>query len=254
MEKEGQNKNKLPVWELLVSRGLADGKKHAQSLVMAGQVVVNDQRIDKPSTLVKESGAIRIKGRPMFVSRAGEKLFQWAEAGGRLELFKGASVLDIGSSTGGFSDVALRYGSTSISCVDVGTNQLAWKLRSDPRVSVYEKTDIQAFDPLDERYSLVLMDVSFQSVARLLPKLPWKSFISECNFVFLVKPQFELSSTKIPSGGVVVDSSLHAEANKIVLEKLSSLPLEVIDLRPSPVLGRTGNQEFFLHCKLNSTA
>jgi len=237
------------LWQLLVELGMAADQKQAQGFVMAGQVVVDDQRIDKPNTLVSTAANVRLKGQSRFVSRAGEKLFRWADSKNLLSIFKDASVLDVGSSTGGFTDVALRYGCDSVCCVDVGTNQLAWKIRSDARVDAFEKTDIQDFDPKSKKFSLVVMDISFQSISRVLDHLPWQSFDSHCQFVFLVKPQFELSSTKIPQGGVVVDSTLHEEAVDIVTQSLLTQSLEVVHASPSPVLGRTGNQEFFLFCR-----
>ncbi len=250
MDKKSDKDKLVPLWELLVGLGMAGNKKQAQGFVMAGEVVVDDQRIDKPSALVARNAQVRLKGKPQFVSRAGEKLFQWAKANKQLELFSDASVLDIGSSTGGFTDVALRHGANFVCCVDVGTNQLVWNLRSDPRVQVFEKTDIQVFDPQEYKFDLVLMDISFQSVARVLPKLPWKSFEDCCQFVFLVKPQFELSSVNIPAGGVVLDPNLHSEAVGLVKQKAGELSLDVIHMTPSPILGRTGNQEFFLHARL----
>jgi 23S rRNA (cytidine1920-2'-O)/16S rRNA (cytidine1409-2'-O)-methyltransferase len=250
-DKKDQTEHKAPepLWELLIDLGLADSKSQAVGLVMAGQVVVGDQRVDKPNTKVSPRLSIRVKGQELFVSRAGLKLFRWAEQTGRLGVFENASVLDIGSSTGGFTDVALTRRCKSVCCVDVGTNQLAWKLRSDERVEVFEKTDIRDFKPAGRAFDLVLMDISFQSISRVFADLPWSAFAPNCKFVFLLKPQFELPSVDVPEGGVVLSESSHKKAIDIVRRTFLERSIDIQDVTASPVLGRTGNQEFFLYAE-----
>lgn len=244
MSKSGAGKARLD--QVLVERGLADSLDTAQRLVMAGEVVVDDQRIDKPGTLVRRDQAVRVKdsgGR--FVSRGGDKLHAALVDLGLTELVKGAVVLDVGASTGGFTDCCLQLGAKHVIALDVGTNQLVWSLRQDPRVTVLEGTDVRSF-PRDAhpRPDLVVADVSFNSLARLA-----EGFVEAApgaKLLLLVKPQFELKREQIPPGGVVEDPALKDQAVERVVQAFARLGLQKQAAVESKLAGRAGNKEIFL--------
>ena len=238
--------------DLLLSEGLAPDLKEARALIMAGQVLVDEQRIDKPGTLVDTAASIRLRGQRRFVSRGGDKLWGAIEDLGLAPLFKDAVVLDCGSSTGGFTDCALQLGARRVYAIEMGFHQLDWKLRNDPRVVVMEQTDLRSIDRiLDPDASLVVADISFSSIARILPAIcnliPARPV--QVHFLLLVKPQFELDSERVPAGGVVDDQNSRADALQKAEAAAQEQNLKLEALIPSRVLGREGNQEFFLYAR-----
>ncbi len=233
--------------QLLVERGLADTLDVAKRLIMAGEVVVGDQRVDKPGTSVRRDEAIRLKdsgGR--FVSRGGDKLHAALVDLGLDSELEDLVVLDVGASTGGFTDCCLKLGARHVIALDVGTNQLAWELRQDARVTVLEGTDIRAF-PKDAhpKADFVVADVSFNSLARLAD-----AFVAAApgaRFLLLVKPQFERRREQIPAGGVVEDPVLKEEAVRGVVQAFERLGLKKQAAVESKLAGRAGNREIFLY-------
>jgi 23S rRNA (cytidine1920-2'-O)/16S rRNA (cytidine1409-2'-O)-methyltransferase len=233
---------------LLVERGLAESRQIAQALILAGQVLVGGQKRDKAGTLVPPDAIIEIVGSKLrYASRAGMKLE------GALEDFHlrvaDKLCLDVGSSTGGFTDCLLQHGARRVYAVDVSVNQLAWKLQQDPRVVRVERNarDLRPED-LGESVDLVTIDVSFISVTKLLPAVV-AAARPGAEFLILVKPQFELARKDIGRGGIVRDPRLHERAIEHV--KAAALAvLRVEDVRPSRLPGAEGNLEFFLHARL----
>jgi 23S rRNA (cytidine1920-2'-O)/16S rRNA (cytidine1409-2'-O)-methyltransferase len=232
---------------MLAARGLADSREKAQALIMAGEVLVNGQKAAKPGQLVGVDSAIEVLNRPRYVSRGGLKL------DAALEHFgidpNGAMCLDIGSSTGGFTDCLLQHGASRVHAVDCGTAQLDWRLRSDPRVVVHENTNARhlTFSDIGEFADLAVFDVSFISVTLILPAvIPVLKPAGQ--LVVLVKPQFEVGKGQVGAGGIVRDPELHAQARDKVRAALSTLGFNtaIID---SPILGAEGNREFLLHAR-----
>jgi 23S rRNA (cytidine1920-2'-O)/16S rRNA (cytidine1409-2'-O)-methyltransferase len=235
---------------LLVQRGLVESRQKAQATIIAGEVRVAGQRADKPGTMFPNDAAIELTGvLPRYVGRGGLKLE------GALDDFgidpKDRTCLDAGSSTGGFTDCLLQRGATSVYAVDVTTSQLAWKLRQDPRVIPIE-VNARYLDAnaLPQQPSLVTVDVSFISVAKVLPKLV-AAAAPAAEFLILVKPQFELERGDIGPGGIVRDPQLHDRAVQRVLEAAIADGLQVHGVKPSRLTGTEGNQEFFLHATKN---
>ena len=233
---------------LIVERGLAPSRERAQALLMAGQVLVNSQKIDKPGTRIASDSQIELVGEPQrFASRGGYKLE------GALHDFgvsaEGKVCFDIGSSTGGFTDCLLQDGAAKVYAVDVTINQLDWKLRNDPRVFTIEKNArfLRAGD-IPEQASLIVMDVSFISVSKVLPAVVPLS-ASSCDFLILIKPQFELEKRDIGKGGIVRDPALYPKAIGRVQTAAADLGLLSIGVQPSRLPGAEGNQEFFLHAR-----
>jgi len=230
--------------KLLVERGLAESREKARALVLAGQVLAGEQRVDKPGQTVDTAAEIRVKGaRPKYVGRGGLKL----EAALREFNIDPAALvcLDIGSSTGGFTDCLLQHGAARVVAIDVGTNQLAWKLRNDDRVEVRENTNARSLNPaeFEAKFALAVMDVSFISVTKLLPAiLPLLTPIGKV--IVLIKPQFEVGKGEVGKGGIVREPEKHervvAEINEFVVE----LGLQVKGVLESPILGAEGNKEF----------
>lgn len=232
--------------KLLVEQGLADSRTKAQALVMSGVVLVNEKRIEKPSESFTQDVQIRIKGKAdeiKYVGRGGLKLEK------ALEIFhilpNGYICLDVGASTGGFTDCLLQNGAKKVCTIDVGTNQLVWKLRNDPRVEVRENVNARYLKPedFDEKFDLIVMDVSFISVTKIIPAL--KELLTEGGkMIILIKPQFEVGRSEVGKGGIVKDSEKHLE----VIEKINSFAEEIcfknIGLIDSPILGADGNKEF----------
>src|SRR5215204_4118827 len=238
--------------KLLVERGLADSRTKAQALVMAGVVLVNEKRIEKPSQEFLPTDTIRIKGKSdeiKYVGRGGLKL---EKALYEFHIQPNEYVcLDIGSSTGGFTDCLLQNGARKVIAVDVGTNQLVWKLRNDERVEVRENVNARHLKAEDfkEKFDLIVMDVSFISVTKILPAL--KDLLSENGqIVVLIKPQFEVGKGEVGKGGIVKDTSKHAEVIEKVNAFAGALGLINKGLVDSPILGADGNKEFLaLYCK-----
>lgn len=244
-----QRKGRFRLDELMLSRGLAASIEEARALIMAGEVVVGDQRVDKPGTRLAPEVMIRVKSRGQYVSRGGDKLASAIAALGLGPLFQQAAVMDVGASTGGFTDCCLQLGAALVYAVDVGDNQLAWKLRQDPRVQVHEKTHIKDFTlPTDSPLHWVVADISFNSIRRLLPAiLDAVGERRDVAYLLLVKPQFELPSTKIPEGGVVTEEVDRQMALDIVMGAMREGGFTDLRSVASGVTGRSGNQEIFIY-------
>lgn len=238
-------KNRLD--RLLVEQGLAESRQKAQALILAGQVLADNRKVEKCGAALSPGVKLRIIGEPpQFVSRAGRKL----EAA--LERFRvdpnNKVCLDIGASTGGFTDCLLQRGAGKVFAVDVGTNQLDWKLRRDPRVVALEKTNARylAFERIGTRVDLVTIDVSFISSTLILPVLP-PLLRSRADILVLVKPQFEVGRGQVGKGGIVRDSRLHQEAVAKVSRRLLELGFGQLASTESVLPGAHGNREYFLH-------
>jgi 23S rRNA (cytidine1920-2'-O)/16S rRNA (cytidine1409-2'-O)-methyltransferase len=232
--------------QLLVARGLAESRARAQALVMAGLVFVDDRKVDKSGQQVAEEAEITVKGRDHpWVSRGGIKL---AHALDRFSLDPtGATAMDIGSSTGGFTDVLLQHGAEHVFAVDSGTNQLAWKLRQDPRVTVLERTSARVLtrEQIDRPCGWVVCDASFIGLAKVLER-PLELAAPDCRLVALIKPQFEVGRDEVGKGGVVRDPALHARVCDQVRTWLASTGFIVDGIIPSPITGPEGNVEFLV--------
>ncbi len=240
-------KGKLRLDQLLVARGLAESRAKAQALIRAGEVLVDGQLKDKPGALVPEDAQVSLKGRPRYVSRGGEKLAAALEAFGIDPT--GKVCLDIGASTGGFTDCLLQHGAKRVYAVDVGKGQLHWKLRTDPRVAVREGLNARylSFEDIGEPVDLATCDVSFISLRLVLP--PLKGIVRpQGDLIALVKPQFEAGRGKVGRGGVVRDPEVHREVLQGIAEFVEGeLGWSVAGAIRSPLLGPAGNVEFFLH-------
>lgn len=242
---------KLRIDALIVERGLVPSRARAQALIMAGQVQVAGQRIDKPGTRVAGDAQIELTGQVLrYASRGGLKLE------GALEDFgvtpEGKICLDAGSSTGGFTDCLLQNGANKVYAVDVTIDQLDWKLQQDSRVVRIERNarHLQASD-FAERLALITADLSFISVAKVLPALISVA-APGADFLVLIKPQFELEKRDVGKGGIVRDPALHAKAVQGVVESAARMSLDVVGVKPSQLAGAEGNQEFFLHANKRS--
>lgn len=232
---------------LLVERGLAESREKAQALVMAGSVLVNGQKAAKPGQAVAAESRIEIIGRPAYVSRAGLKL------AAAIEHFpirvEGRICLDIGASTGGFTDCLLQNGALRVHAVDVGSGQLDWKLRTDPRVVPREKSNARQlrFEDIGEHVDLIVCDVSFISVTLILPAvIPLLRTSGE--MVILIKPQFEVGKGEVGKGGIVRRPELHAAACERVNDAVKQAGF-ITSIIESPILGAEGNKEFLLYAR-----
>ena len=239
------NKNKTDRADaLLTVRGLCDSREQAKRLILAGEVRSGDRLIDKPSTKLPVDAPLVVKERPRFVGRGGFKLE------GALDAFaidpRGWVCLDVGASTGGFTDCLLQRGALRVHAVDVGTNQLAWKLRNDPRVIVREQFNARHMVAADlgESIRLAVMDLSFISLTKVLPAV-FSVLAEDGGVVCLIKPQFELRREDVGKGGIVRDAGLHQQAiDKIRGFVSGDQGREWRGLIPSPITGTDGNQEF----------
>jgi 23S rRNA (cytidine1920-2'-O)/16S rRNA (cytidine1409-2'-O)-methyltransferase len=231
---------------VLVERGLVETREKAQALILAGNVLVEGRKIEKAGTLVDAAAAIEIlPPKSRYVGRGGMKL-EAALAELRWDV-QGLVCLDIGSSTGGFVDCLLQHGAARVIAVDVGTSQLDWRLRQDPRVRLLERTNARylTWEQIGEKADLITMDVSFISATRILPALP--QFAKPgARLLVLVKPQFEVGKGQVGKGGIVRDAALHEQAVAQVHECAASLGFADSRAFPCPILGAEGNQEFFL--------
>jgi len=235
--------------KLLIEKGFVQSRERARALIMEGKVMVNGRTVDKPGTRVEVNALFQLRGedRP-FVSRGGIKLE------GALKSFgidpKGMVVMDVGASTGGFTDCVLQKGARKVYAVDVGYGQLAWKLQIDPRVVNLERRNIRYLkrEEVQEEADLILVDTSFISIEKFLPQL--RGFLKGGgDLVSLVKPQFEVGRDEVGKGGVVRDPVLHQKViNRISLVS-QELGLKVLEVIQSPLLGPKGNKEFFIHLK-----
>lgn len=238
--------DRVRIDKLLTDRGLADSRTQAQALVMAGVVLVDEKRVEKPSEKFAEGAAIRLKGtspESRYVGRGGLKL----EAA--LREFDvdptGWICIDIGSSTGGFTDCLLQHGAARIVAIDAGTNQLAWSLRNDERVEVREKTNARdlAPDQFNARFDLAVMDVSFISVRKIIPALV-ALLKPTAKMIVLIKPQFEVGRGEVGKGGIVRDAEKHERVVAEINEFARELGWNVNGVMESPIRGAEGNKEF----------
>lgn len=241
---------KIRIDQLIVDRGLAESRTRAQALIMAGLVFVGTRKIDKPGQTVPDDAEIEVKGRDHpWVSRGGVKLahgldhFGWA--------VDGAVAIDVGSSTGGFTDVLLSRGAARVYAVDSGTNQLAWKLRQDPRVIVHEQTSARILTAahIPEPVDLIVCDASFIALSKVLA-VPLGFARPGARALVLVKPQFEAGRDEVGKGGVVRDPAVHARVCDDVAAWFETQGWRVDGISPSPITGPEGNVEFLLAARL----
>jgi 23S rRNA (cytidine1920-2'-O)/16S rRNA (cytidine1409-2'-O)-methyltransferase len=232
--------------QLLVDRGLAESRARAQALILAGLVFSGERKIDKAGQALPADAALEVRGREHpWVSRGGIKLahaldhFGWDVAG--------AVALDVGSSTGGFTDVLLQRGAAKVLAIDVGTNQLAWKLRQDPRVIVHEQTNARYLTPeiVTEPVDIIVCDASFIALAKVLDTALGFAKAGG-RLVALVKPQFEAERGEISKGGVVRDPAVHVRVSQAAGSWVESRGWAVVGLVESPITGPEGNKEFLL--------
>jgi 23S rRNA (cytidine1920-2'-O)/16S rRNA (cytidine1409-2'-O)-methyltransferase len=231
---------------LLVSRGLTDSRTRAQALIMAGAVFSGEKKLAKPGDLLAADAPLDVRGKDHpWVSRGGIKL-DHALTHFNFDVTD-AIALDVGSSTGGFTDVLLSRGAAKVYAVDVGTNQLAWKLRQDARVVVLEQTNARylASEQVPEPVDIVVCDASFISLAKVI-KAPLKLAKPKANLVALVKPQFEARRTEVGKGGVVRDPEVRQRVCDAAAEWVASQGWQVLGLVESPITGPEGNVEFLL--------
>ena len=245
--------SKIRIDVLLVDRGLVQSRERARALILAGRVLVNEQKIDKPGASIASDSAIRLLGDDMpFVSRGGLKL-QAALDHWKIDV-AGRSCLDIGASTGGFTDCLLQRGAAHVTAVDTGFGQIAMKLRNDPRVRLVERTNARFLapnalaEPGQPALTLLVMDVSFISATLLLAPV-FAAAPTLTQAVVLIKPQFEAGRGNVGKGGIVRDPEIHKLAIQKVSQAISDLGWQVEEVIPSPITGAEGNQEFLLHAQ-----
>lgn len=232
--------------KLLVEEGHAESRQKAQALVMAGVVLVDEKRVEKPSEQFTREAKIRIKGQTdetKYVGRGGLKLEKALDEFGVDPT--GMTCLDVGASTGGFTDCLLQRGARKVFAIDVGTNQLAWKLRSDERVVAREQVNARSLksEDFDTAFDLIVMDVSFISVTKILPAL--KGLLAEGGkIVVLIKPQFEVGRGEVGKGGIVREPEKHREVIDSITVFARSIGLIDNGITESPILGADGNKEF----------
>jgi 23S rRNA (cytidine1920-2'-O)/16S rRNA (cytidine1409-2'-O)-methyltransferase len=237
---------KLRADQLLVTRGLAESRTRAQALIMAGAVFSGEKKIAKPGDTLAEDAPLEVRGKDHpWVSRGGIKLDHALSHFG-LDV-TGAIALDVGSSTGGFTDVLLTRGAAKVYAVDVGTNQLAWKLRQDDRVVVHEQTNARTLDRsiIPEPVDIIVCDASFIGLAKVL-EAPLKLARPGTKLVALIKPQFEAGREEVGKGGVVRDPVVHDRVCAQARAWVESQGWAVLGITPSPITGPEGNVEFLL--------
>lgn len=256
-EKTRPEKTRLDL--LLVERGLALSRERSRALILAGRVLVSEQKIDKPGATVAADAAIRLLGEDQpYVSRGGLKLAaalaHWQIA------VKGRACLDVGASTGGFTDCLLQQGAAQVTAIDTGFGQIAMKLRNDVRVRLMERTNARLLEPRslepdmlaaaegEQEKTLLVMDVSFISATLILPAV-FAAASSLVEAVILVKPQFEAGREHVGKGGIVRDPEAHELAIRKVADCVQSLGWQVVETIPSPITGAEGNKEFLLYTK-----
>ena len=248
-----ENLEKVRLDKLLFDRGLVPSRERAQALILAGHVLVDDQKVTKAGTLVSSSARLRLLGDDLkYVSRGGLKLeraleYWQVDVNGRV-------CLDIGTSTGGFTDCLLQRGAARVICVDTGHGQIAFKLRQDPRVRLLEKTNARYLtrEQVGEFVDLIVMDVSFISATLVLPAVVSAAFSENVRdrewrkIIVLVKPQFEAGKENVGKGGIVRDEAIQTQAVEKVRDCVMSLGAKSTDVIDSPILGSEGNREFLL--------
>ena len=242
---------KLRVDQLMVDRGLAESRTRAQALILAGLVYAGENKVAKPGQVLPIDAVLDVRGRDHpWVSRGGIKL---AHALDHFALDPaGVTAMDIGSSTGGFTDVLLSRGAAHVFAVDSGTNQLAWKLRSDPRVTVLEQNSARLLTPahIDRPASWIVCDASFIGLAKVL-EVPLALAARPSVLVALIKPQFEVGKAEVGKGGVVRDPALHARVCDDVRGWLEAAGWTIAGVVPSPITGPEGNIEFLIAARRN---
>lgn len=231
--------------------GLAENRTKARSIIMAGDVYVNGERIDKPGTFVSNKSKIEIKNnKPKYVSRGGLKLEKGLE---HFDIDTQRKIcLDIGASTGGFTDCLLKKGALKVYAFDVGHGQLDWNLRNNSRVIVKEKINCRYLDKNDvgELVDIITIDVSFISLTLLIePAI--KLLKEEGKLIALIKPQFEVGKNEVGKGGIVKDSKLHERVKEKIVNHLSKLGFQVEGITESPILGTDGNKEFLVCARIS---
>jgi 23S rRNA (cytidine1920-2'-O)/16S rRNA (cytidine1409-2'-O)-methyltransferase len=245
---------KMRVDLLLVERGLVSSRERARAFILAGRVLVREQKVEKPGAAVPEDAPIRLLGEdPPYVSRGGVKLAAALEHWPII--VQGRSCLDVGASTGGFTDCLLQHGAAHVTAVDTGFGKIAMKLRSDARVRLLERTNARFLEPGalsveqgSPEITLLVMDVSFISATLLLGPV-FAAALSLAEAVILVKPQFEAGRGHVGKGGIVRDPEAHKLAIDKVADCLRSLGWEVVEVIPSPITGMEGNREFLLYAR-----
>jgi len=251
MDTQAKSRAKSRLDLLVVERGLAASRERARALILAGRLLVDEQKVDKPGASVSADATLRLLGDDLaYVSRGGLKL------AGALDHWRidvaGRACLDVGASTGGFTDCLLQRGAAHVTAVDTGFGQIAMKLRNDARVRLAERTNARLLEPgslgVEPPLTLLVMDVSFISATLLMaPVFAAASSLEEA--VILVKPQFEAGRQHVGKGGIVRDPAAHRLAIERVAQCLSELGWQVDEAIPSPITGAEGNQEFLLHAR-----
>ncbi len=256
MDTEAKSRAKTRLDAMVVERGLAPSRERARALILAGRLLVNEQKIEKPGAAVWSDANLRLLGEdPPFVSRGGLKL------AGALDHWQidvaARACVDVGASTGGFTDCLLQRGAAHVTAVDTGFGQIAMKVRNDPRVRLMERTNARLLEPEslagEPPLTLLVMDVSFISATLLMgPVLAAAPSLEEA--VILVKPQFEAGREHVGKGGIVRNPAAHQLAVNRVAECLRGLGWRVDEAIPSPITGAEGNQEFLLHARRGERA
>ncbi|MGA2989021.1 MAG: TlyA family RNA methyltransferase [Candidatus Korobacteraceae bacterium] len=244
---------KLRIDRLLVERGMAASRERAQALILAGRVLANEQKIEKAGAAVDVDCALRLLGEDLrYVSRGGLKL-EHALAHWTIDV-RGCNCMDVGSSTGGFTDCLLQHGAALVIAVDTGYGQIASRLRADARVRLLENTNARYLEPdkVPERIELVAVDVSFISATLVLPAVARAAFSGKDadrqEAIVLVKPQFEAGRGQVGKGGIVRDPQAQRAAVEKVSRAVTELGAAEVEVTESPILGAEGNREFLLHC------
>ena len=246
-DKNPKRTGKIRIDRLLVDRGLVESRERGQALILAGQVLVNGQKQDKAGALVPEDGEVRILGEVLpYVSRGGLKLAAALQEFGLS--VSGKITLDVGASTGGFTDCLLQHGARKVYAVDVGYGQMAWKIRQDPRVITIERVNIRAIEPslVPELIDIVVIDVSFISLEKVIPSI-LQFLRSGAQLVALIKPQFEVGREQVGKGGIVRDDAARSAAVDRVTLFIREQGFDVKGVIPSPITGQDGNVEFLIH-------
>lgn len=232
--------------QALVERGLVGSRQQGQVLIRAGMVTVSGAIVARPDQPVTPGADIALKGQARFVSRGGEKLD--AALGEFAIDVRGRVCLDVGASTGGFTDVLLQRGAAGVIAVDVGYGQLAWPLRQDPRVHVLERVNIRQLEQLPLPATLATVDVSFISLRQVLPQVK-RLLDPPGDVIALVKPQFEVGKGQVGRGGVVRDPAQHDEVLRTLRDAAQGLGYRWLAQTVSPITGAKGNREFFVHLR-----
>jgi len=243
------DKSRLDV--LLVQRGLAESREKAQALILAGAVTVEGRPAPKPGSLVPLEAAVELSASPQYVSRGGDKLAHALRAF-RLDV-EGLVAVDVGASTGGFTDCLLQNGAARVYAVDVGHGLLDYRLRQDPRVAVRERVNIRYLESLPEMTDLATIDVSFISLEKVIPPLA-RLLKEEGRVLALIKPQFQARRQEVGKKGVVRDPQVHAAVIGRIVAWASARGLRLLGLTTSPLLGPAGNKEFFVLWQLRGGA